>query len=88
MTITYKGKGFIAKKCDILKIQEISFLMGTEILHFAQLGAEKIEFKSLIRIDKKLMYPDFHFCKFYFQTSNSFFSASNWPKCKISLPII
>ena len=47
MTITYKGNGFIAKKWDIFKIQEISFLMGTEILHFAQLGAEKIEFEVL-----------------------------------------
>ena len=47
MTITYKGKGFKAKKCDIFKIQEIPFLTGTEILHFAQLGAEKIEFEVL-----------------------------------------
>ena len=61
--------------------------MGTEILYFFQLQAEKIEFEILLIHIKISVFSDLSFSKFYLQTSNLFFSPSNWSKCKISVPI-
>ena len=46
-TRTHKGKGLKTKKCDFFKIQEFSYIIDTEILHFGQLEAKKIEFEVL-----------------------------------------
>ena len=51
--------------------------MGTEILYFFQLQAEKIEFEILLIHIKISVFSDLSFSRFDLQTSNSFFSASN-----------
>ena len=67
-------------------MKKIFYLIGTEILHFVQLRAEKIDFEVLQKFTK-FPCPDFRFCKCDSQTLNEFFYASNWSKCKISVPI-
>ena len=48
MIITHKGLGLKREKSQFWKFQKISHLIGTEILHFFPLGADKIEFKVLL----------------------------------------
>ena len=48
MIITHKGIGLKREKSHFENSLKISHLRGTEILHFFQLYAEKIEFKVLL----------------------------------------
>ena len=92
MTITHKGKGLITKIMWFFKNTGNFLFYRHRNFAFCPTGSWENWVWSFVshiyELTKKLMYPDFHFCKFYFQTSNSFFSSSNLPKCKISGPII
>ena len=65
MIITHKGIGLKREKSHFENSLKISHLRGTEILHFFQLYAEKIEFKVLLFCIKKLQkYQFFHILVF------------------------